>query len=156
VLVEVGVAEQHRTVGPVEDGELGEWIVERRLEAFDQAGHVGRAADAPAAGQDAALVICEEDQGAVETEMADDGLQGPIEKLLQVEGRADRLADLVERRQLGDASLELELEPLEVGGRGQAPATAPARRAPSWARACSTAGPLIAAIAVSSFRSAVR
>ena len=98
----VDVAEEERPVGLVELDQVRARQVERQAQLGDRGGHLGAAADRPAVGQDVELGVGQQDQRAIEAEMAGDGLERAVEQLVAIERRAGRGGQLVEGHQLGE------------------------------------------------------
>ena len=105
--VVLDVAEDERPVGQGELDERRIDLVERQPDRRDERLRVRSAADAPAVGEDAGLLVDEQDERPVERQMVDDRGQRRVEEALELERRADRGRDLVERDELREAALEL-------------------------------------------------
>ena len=117
----VDMAEEERPVGLVELDQVRGRQVERQAQVGDRGGHLGAATDRPAVGQHVQLRVGQQDEGAIEAEMAGDGDERAVEQLVAIERRAGRGGQLVEGHQLGDPLLEVlvgELRAL-VGVLGQ-------------------------------------
>ena len=118
VRILVGIAEEHRPVGAVEHRQLRPRMVELQLELRHHLRHLGRGADAAAAAQHAASLVREEHHRAVEAQVRHDRLQAAIEELVHLHRRRrQRDPKLVERHELGQPLLEIEVRVLqrEVG-----------------------------------------
>jgi hypothetical protein len=94
-------------VGLVELDQVGGRQVERQAQVGDRGGHLRAAPDRPAVGQHVQLRVGQQDEGAIEAEMAGDGDERAVEQLVTVERRAGRGGQLVEGHQLGDPLLEV-------------------------------------------------
>ena len=114
----VGVAEEHRSVGAVEHRELRRRMVELQLELPDHLRHLGRRADAPPAAQHAAPLVSEQHHRPVEAQVRHDRLQAAVEEIVDLKRRRrQRDPELVERHELGQPLLEIEVRVLQRDGR---------------------------------------
>ena len=77
------------------------------MDLADEGGDLGAAADRPAVGQDVLDGVDEKHERAVERQAMDDGVERPVEELVEIEGRAEPGGDLVQGAELGEPALEL-------------------------------------------------
>ena len=92
----VDVAEHEGAVRPVELDELRRFQVEWQAQSLDLGRRGRAAADRSAVGQDALLLVGQEDEGPVEPQAARHGDERPIQQLGPVERAAGGRAELVE------------------------------------------------------------
>ena len=104
----VDVAEDERPVGEGELDEVRARLVERQPDRRDERRGVSGLPpiDRPSV-EDAGVLVDEQDERAVERQMADDRGERRVEELVELERRADRGGELVEGDELGEAPLEL-------------------------------------------------
>ena len=107
VRILVDGTEDHRTVRPGELNECRATLVEGDVELVNKSRDLRAAADRPAVTEGVGDRIDEENESPIERQTVDNGIEGAIEQLVEIEGRAEGAAELVQGGQFAEAALEL-------------------------------------------------